>query len=65
MLQFQKFTKIYGSGEPGRKKGIGGHHYDVTKWTRQERRAAAFDKKDPLSNEMIEAFKNGAKLAHG
>lgn len=41
---------------------IGGHHYDITKWTRAERAKHAFDKKDPLSDEIVKGLKEGKEI---
>ncbi|KAI0454401.1 hypothetical protein F5B21DRAFT_475259 [Xylaria acuta] len=38
---------------------IGGDHYDITTWPSAERKAASFDKKDPLSKKDIDALKQG------
>ncbi|KAF2190753.1 hypothetical protein K469DRAFT_697983 [Zopfia rhizophila CBS 207.26] len=42
--EFNKYRKDYGTPQ------LGGTHYDITKFTRKERAAYAFDKKDPLAN---------------
>ncbi|KAI8944430.1 hypothetical protein F4801DRAFT_571691 [Xylaria longipes] len=38
---------------------IGGDHYDITTWPSAERKAASFNKKDPLSRKDMDALKKG------
>ncbi|KAI4723830.1 hypothetical protein E4T49_08445 [Aureobasidium sp. EXF-10728] len=55
--KFQKYTKTYGKGGK-----IGGQAFQITKWSRAERKKHAFDKKDPLSDDQIKALENGMVL---
>lgn len=44
---------------------IGGDHYDVTSMSSAERKQAAFDKKEPLPKEILQALKNGLLIGRG
>jgi hypothetical protein len=60
------FKKAYGGSlGPRSPAKIGGDHYDITAMSSAERKDAAFDKKDPLSKELIQALKNGLPISHG
>lgn len=41
---------------------LGGDRFDITKWSRQERARHAFDKKDPLPDDVVKALKEGADV---
>ncbi|KAI1761581.1 hypothetical protein GGR53DRAFT_20930 [Hypoxylon sp. FL1150] len=45
--------------------GIGGDALDVTTWTSAERKAASYDKKDPLGKREIDAIKKGMVIQRG
>ncbi|GAB7344716.1 hypothetical protein MBLNU457_3186t3 [Dothideomycetes sp. NU457] len=42
---------------------LGGTYFDVTKWTKKQRADAAHDGKDPIPPEIIQAIKEGCKVA--
>lgn len=44
---------------------MGGHHYDVTKMTKNARIESSYDGKDPLSAEDIDALKKGGRIEFG
>ncbi|KAF1351121.1 hypothetical protein BDV97DRAFT_163839 [Delphinella strobiligena] len=44
------------------KPTIGGHLYDITKWSREERAKHAFDHKDPLPDEIVQGLKEGKEI---
>ncbi|KAH7329698.1 hypothetical protein B0I35DRAFT_420681 [Stachybotrys elegans] len=56
-----KYTKSHGMGT-GKKRTIGGDYLDITTMSSAERKQASFDKKDPLSKEMIKKIKEGECL---
>ncbi|KAI0874957.1 hypothetical protein GGS24DRAFT_321611 [Hypoxylon argillaceum] len=45
--------------KPNGPRKIGGDAYDITTWESSERKAAAFDNKDPLKKRDIDALKEG------
>ncbi|XXG97885.1 hypothetical protein Hte_004199 [Hypoxylon texense] len=45
--------------------GIGGDAMDLTTWTSAERKAASFDKKDPLGKREMDAIKKGMVIQLG
>lgn len=52
------FTKKYNAYKKSYGK-LGGHEYDITKWTRAKRAKHAFDKKDPLAGIPEKEIKAG------
>ncbi|RAH71294.1 uncharacterized protein BO66DRAFT_410467 [Aspergillus aculeatinus CBS 121060] len=54
----------YGAGSRG-KAAIGGDSLDITTYSPAERKAQSFNKKDPLTKDMIKALKDGMCLSIG
>lgn len=44
---------------------IGGDSLDITTWTSAKRKSRAYDKKDPISKELMRGIKNGLVVSHG
>lgn len=53
------------SGRESRHYGIGGDNFDITTWSSAARKEKAFDKKDPLEREQINALKKGLVIYLG
>ena len=62
--QFHEYEDRWNStGKVGHHGSVlGGDDLDITKWSREERAEAAFDKKDPLDDETIKRLKGGEQL---
>jgi hypothetical protein len=43
----------------------GGDSFNILEWTREQRAEYAFDKKDPLNDEVVEQLRKGAVLFMG
>ncbi|KAK0666067.1 hypothetical protein QBC41DRAFT_281774 [Cercophora samala] len=74
--ELTRYKQRYGSGPHfmstyGRKKqtkpksAMGGDNLDLTAWTPAERKAAAYDKKDPLGKKELDMIKQGAVMSRG
>lgn len=63
MIQLKTLQKQHGTSATQRgAPKIGGHKYDITKWSRAERAKAAFDKKDPLPDDIVQGLKRGEQI---
>lgn len=62
--QFKSIEEQYGTDTApiSSKSTIGGHKYDITKWSREERAEYAFDHKDPLPDEILQGLKEGKEI---
>ncbi|KAK0701213.1 hypothetical protein B0T21DRAFT_388296 [Apiosordaria backusii] len=47
------------------KSVMGGDNLDITSWTSAERKAAAYNKKDPLSKKELDMIKEGCVMSQG
>jgi hypothetical protein len=56
-----KYTMYYGSGS-GKNRNIGGDNLDITTMSSAERKEASYEKKDPLSKEMLKKIAEGEVL---
>ncbi|RMZ74369.1 SAP domain-containing isoform 1 [Pyrenophora seminiperda CCB06] len=54
-----KWAQAFKAYKDGHHPKMGGHHYDITKMSRADREAAAFDGKDPLAGIPAKALKEG------
>ncbi|KAL4960727.1 uncharacterized protein BDV14DRAFT_138685 [Aspergillus stella-maris] len=59
------YNKEHGPNPMVDKKKMGGDSFDVTSWTSAKRKKYAFDKKDPLGKNEINAIKEGMVLQMG
>lgn len=58
---FKWIEQQYGTkpGPSASKPTIGGHKFDITKWSREDRAEYAFDDKDPLPDKIVQDLKEG------
>lgn len=64
--EYKKGGDICSFFVPRRSKGtIGGDSLDITSWTPVERKAAAFNKKDPLPKKVLDGIKDGMVVGLG
>jgi hypothetical protein len=59
---FKEYVRDRGVSQPGKKARIGGDNLDITTWSKAERTAHSFTKKDPLGKKEIDAIKEGMVL---
>lgn len=62
-MQLKDFEQRHGASRTARgRRTIGGNRLDITKWTRAQRAGAAYDKKDPLPDDIVEGLERGEEI---
>jgi hypothetical protein len=63
--KYSKESSSHPASSGGIKPGIGGDSLDISTWTSAQRKAASFDKKDPLPRDTVNKLKQGLVLSQG